>query len=66
MYKEGEKWRVDLKNITYTMLLRADILPYNIDVSNICPCCGDESQFWSHRRHGEERGVQAGMISIAE
>ena len=66
MYKEGDKWRVDLKNITYTMLLRADILPYNIDVSNICPCCGDKTQSWSHRRSGEERGVQAGMITMAE
>ncbi len=66
IYREGDKWRVDLKNITYAMLLRADILPYNIDISNICPCCGDKTLFWSHRRQGEERGVQAGMISIAE
>ncbi len=66
MYKEGDKWRVDLKNITYTMLLRADILPYNIDISNICPCCGDKSLFWSHRRQGEARGVQAGMITLME
>ena len=66
MYREGDKWCVDLKNITYTMLLRADILAYNIDISNICPCCGDKSLFWSHRRQGENRGVQAGMISLAE
>lgn len=66
MYREGDKWRVDLKNITYSMLLRADILPYNIDISNLCPCCGDKSLFWSHRRQGEERGVQAGMIVLSE
>lgn len=66
MYRDGDKWCVDLKNITYTMLLRADILAYNIDISNICPCCGDKSLFWSHRRQGENRGVQAGMISLAE
>ena len=66
MFKQGDKWCVDLKIITYTMLLRADILPYNIDISNICPCCGDKNLFWSHRRQGEERGVQAGMIMLAE
>lgn len=66
MYQEGEKWRVDLKNITYTMLLRAGILPYNIDISNICTCCGDKSLFWSHRRQGEARGAQAGMITLME
>ena len=66
MYREGDKWRVDLKNITYAMLLRADILPYNIDISNICPCCGDKNLFWSHRRQGEERGVQAGMITLLD
>lgn len=66
MYREGEKWCVDLKNITYTMLLRADILAYNIDISNICTCCGDKNLFWSHRRNGENRGVHAGMICLAE
>lgn len=66
MYREGEKWCVDLKNITYAMLLRADVLAYNIDISNICPCCGDKKLFWSHRRCGEERGVHAGMICITE
>ena len=66
MYREGEKWCVDLKNITYTMLLRADVLAYNIDISNYCTCCGDKKLFWSHRRCGEDRGVHAGMIAITE
>lgn len=67
MYMEGDKWRVDLKNITYTMLLRADILAYNIDISNMCTCCGDKSLFWSHRRQGDKnRGVHAGMITLME
>ena len=66
IYREGEKWCVDLKNITYTMLLRANIMAYNIDISNICPCCGDKKLFWSHRRNGEQRGVHAGMICLSE
>lgn len=66
MYQQGEKWCVDLKNITYAMLLRAGVPPYNIDISNLCPCCGDKELFWSHRRLGEERGVHAGMIVLSE
>lgn len=66
MYQQGEKWCVDLKNITYTMLLRTGIPAINIDISNLCPCCGDKTLWWSHRRLGEERGVHAGMIMLAE
>ena len=66
MYRQGDKWCVDLKNITYAMLLRADIPAINIDISNYCPCCGDKTLWWSHRRMGEDRGVHAGMICLTE
>ena len=62
MYREGEKWHVDLKNITYMALLREGLLPMNIDISNQCTRCGDKELFWSHRRQGDQRGVHAGMI----
>ncbi len=65
MYLEGAKWHVDLKSITYGLLLRSGVLPYNIDVSNICPCCDTtEGMFWSHRKHGEQRGVHAGYLLL--
>ena len=64
LYKEGDKWHVDLKNITYSNLLRCGILPFNIDISNLCTKCGDESLFWSHRRQGNARGVHGGMIGL--
>lgn len=63
-YREGEKWHIDLKNITYSSLISAGVPPYNIDISTICPCCGDPSLWWSHRRQGEARGVHAGMIAL--
>ncbi len=64
IYRQDEKWHIDLKNITYSCLISAGILPYNIDISTLCPCCGDKSLWWSHRRQGEARGVHAGMIML--
>lgn len=63
-YREGSKWHIDLKMLTYSSFMRLGVQPYNIDVSNFCPCCGDEELFWSHRRLGENRGVHAGMIML--
>lgn len=63
-YREGVKWHIDLKMLTYSSLIRLGVQPYNIDISNYCPCCGDEKLFWSHRRLGQSRGVHAGMIMI--
>ncbi|MBE6994569.1 MAG: laccase domain-containing protein [Ruminococcaceae bacterium] len=66
-YREGNKWHIDLKMLTYSSMLRMGLQPYNIDISTLCPCCGDEHEFWSHRRQGgEARGVHAGMIMVKE
>ncbi len=65
IYRDKNKWHVDLKNVTYAALLRAGIMPYNIDIANQCTCCDGGDQFWSHRRQGESRGVHAGMIVMA-
>lgn len=64
IYREGAKWHIDLKSITYASLLSAGVTPYNIDISSTCPCCGDEALWWSHRRNGDMRGVHAGMIRL--
>lgn len=64
IYREGDKWHIDLKSITYSTLLQLGVLPYNIDISSLCPCCGDKELFWSHRRDGEARGVNAAMIMM--
>lgn len=63
-YSQGKKWHIDLRMLTYSSLIQSGVLPYNIDVSGLCPCCGDEDMFWSHRRQGGARGVHAAMIMI--
>lgn len=65
VYREGDKWHIDLKSITYNALVSAGVTPYNIDISAICTCCGEPELWWSHRRCGEARGVHAGMIRFA-
>ena len=64
IYKDEEKWHIDLKNVTYFVLSSLGVPPFNIDVSSSCTCCGSPKLFWSHRRCGEERGVHAGMICL--
>ena len=65
IYQDKNKWHVDLKSITYTTLINCGISPINIDISSICPRCTTSGElWWSHRRHGENRGVQAAMIMI--
>lgn len=66
LYEDGKKWHVDLRSITYMLLLRAGVPPMNIDISNRCTKCDRDGLFWSHRRHGEARGVQAGMIMLTK
>ncbi len=63
-YRQGEKWHIDLKMLTYSSFMRLGLMPHNVDISNICPCCEGEDLFWSHRKNGEERGVHAGMIML--
>ena len=57
----GEKYHVDIKYINRTFLLRAGLSESNIDVSPLCTAC-DPDQFWSARRHGNDRGSLAAVI----
>lgn len=66
LYQDGAKWHVDLRSITYMLLIRAGVSPMNIDISTRCTKCDRENLFWSHRRHGDARGVQAGMILLTK
>jgi len=59
--EKGEKFHVDLKAINRTFLLKAGILPENIDVTELCTACQPDV-FWSHRRHGDKRGSLGAMI----
>ena len=63
MERRGAKWHVDLAGLNRLWLLRSGLKASNIDVSGICTGCHPEL-YWSHRKMGEARGVQAAMIVL--
>ena len=58
------KWHVDLAGLNREWLLRAGVPAARIDTLRLCTACHPEL-FWSHRKMGEARGVQAAMIMKA-
>ena len=63
MAQHGAKWHVDLTGLNREWLLRAGLLPEHIDLSDLCTACRPDL-FWSHRKMGEQRGLQVAMISL--
>ena len=61
----GHKYFVALAGLTRQWLLRAGLAPAHTEVSGICTACHPEL-FWSHRKMGDRRGVQAAVISLKE
>lgn len=59
--KNGQKWHVDLGGLNRQWLLRTSVPADRIDLCGICTACHPEL-FWSHRKMGEARGLQAAMI----
>lgn len=62
--RQGAKYHVDLAGLNRQWLLRAGVLPEHIDVCGLCTACRPDL-FWSHRKMGERRGVQAAVIARA-
>lgn len=60
---KGEKFMVDLLGLNRQWLLNAGVMAENITVHPHCTAC-DLENFWSHRKLGEHRGVQCGMIAL--
>lgn len=58
---KGEKYFPDLKELNRVMLERCGIPAERISVSSECTKC-DPSLFWSHRRDGNNRGLQGAVI----
>ncbi len=58
---QRNKWHVDLAGLNRLWLLRSGIPPEQIDVCGLCTACRPDL-FWSHRKMGEARGVQAAVI----
>ena len=57
------KWHVDLAGLNRQWLLRAGLSPDHIDVCGLCTACRPDL-FWSHRKMGDARGVQAALIAL--
>ena len=61
LHRRGEKWLVDLKGLNRRQLELAGVPSEQIAVSELCTACHPEL-YWSHRRMGNARGVQAAAI----
>lgn len=57
------KWQVDLEGLNLWRLREAGIIEEHLDAMGICTACHKEL-YWSHRRTGDERGVQGALISL--
>ena len=62
---KGFKFHIDLAGLNRQWLLNAGLLPAHMEVSGICTACHPEL-FWSHRKMGNQRGVQAAVIALKE
>lgn len=61
--KQENKWMVDLQGINLWQLRETGIHPEHIDACPICTACHSEL-YWSHRKMGNKRGVQAALIGL--
>ncbi len=59
--RRGEKYHVDLSGLNRLWLLEAGVPAERIDVCGLCTACRPD-WFWSYRRMGDHRGVQAAAI----
>ena len=60
--RNGEKWMVDLKGLNRRQLELAGVPAEQIELCGLCTACHPEL-YWSHRRMGNARGVQAAAIA---
>ena len=59
----GTKFHVDLAGLNRQWLLRSGVLPGHIECAELCTACHPEL-FWSYRKMGDSRGVQAAVIAL--
>lgn len=61
--RNGEKYYVNLKALNMLWLQRVGVR--SIEISDACTAC-EQDIFWSHRRHGSQRGSQGAIILCKE
>lgn len=59
----GNKWHIDLAGLCRHSLAKRGIPCAQIDILPDCTCCRRDL-YWSHRRDGNARGVQAAVIQL--
>lgn len=62
-HKQEKKWMVDLQGINLWQLREAGISAQHTDACPLCTACHSEL-YWSHRKMGDKRGVQAALIGL--
>ncbi len=62
--RRGAKYHVDLAGLNRQWLLRTGLAADHIDVCGLCTGCRPDL-FWSHRKLGDQRGVQCAAVSLA-
>jgi YfiH family protein len=63
--KEEDRYYIDLKAINKALLIEEGIKEANIEVSQLCTKCRVDL-FHSHRRQGNDRGTQIGLMMLEE
>ena len=61
--RRGNKWHIDLAGLNICALRSLGIPETQLDLLADCTCC-EKKLYWSHRRDGNLRGVQAAVISL--
>lgn len=61
--RKKEKWLVDLKGINAWRLLESGIQAPHLDICPLCTAC-NPGLYWSHRKCGEQRGLQGALIGL--
>lgn len=63
--RRGAKWHVDLAGLNRLWLIRCGVPSDHIACSDLCTACHPEL-FWSHRKMGTARGLQAAAITCTK
>lgn len=62
---EEDRYYIDLKAINKAIILNAGIQEESVEVTHYCTKC-HEDLFFSHRRQGNNRGTQIGVMMLKE
>ena len=63
MTRTEDRWHVDLKELNAWRLREAGVPADLIDICPLCTACRPDL-YWSHRKLGENRGLQAAVIGL--